>query len=704
MTFIHCVCHRLALACKAAAASVAYVQKWFDITEALGRHYDFSGKAKSQLEETQLGMGETAVKLVMSAFTRWLSHDSVTSMMYRRLACLLVDLHVRSEGDAGDRGPAQGAWVKVGSPNINALGLFTAMYTVEWISMLCLMRDVLPVLAQLSQKMQSEDTDISCLVEDIPRARRMIEDQIANPGPCYEGRKATLRGCADAVGTAMVPRGHHSRTDVWLENQRVAYLQSLVAELKARYQDVPVCVALYRLFTAAKHPAAGATGPETMAHFKADVDLLVEKFSVWVDTTCPDDVPLPPGPNAAPHAGFADPNTNKPGFVQFVTRDDVERELALFSHNYTKACRAGAAANLQQRNDDRKAKLEKFKKTWKHQHDGTAPLPQQLPVHLTAPITAVSFKDCFALFFGGITNKMAFPTIYKLGCAAQIMLVESTRTERGFSAVAIAKTALQNSMGNKHLDNKLECYFNLSNRHLRKLGGAELLEASELQEVEDLKTCESAAIHWHYQDKPTDPDGEKEVQARRGGIDRGGLREMEGVQSDGFMKDLENRTNFLFGSSAIDINSLEASGTLIRTRARRDAQLKKRDFQPVPEAMCTRRDEVMETADREPLFDHIGRFCFPELGDMSPVVGDQVAHWFTDLATDEDAVVPGWANGKIKTLNRAAGTFTVLYSDGLEAERQELNVKDYGEDRVWVILMNTTADAANQKPARGGLV
>ena len=242
-------------------------------------------------------------------------------------------------------------------------------------------------------------------------------------------------------------------------------------------------------------------------------------------------------------------------------------------------------------------------------------------------------------------------------------------------------------MGNKHLDNKLECHFNLSNRRLRKLGGAELLEAQALQEIEDLKTCESAAIHWHCQDKPADPSGEKEVQVRRGGIDRSSLREMEEAQSDGFMQDLENRTSFHIGSSAIDINSLETSGTLIRTRARRDAQLKKRDFQPVPEAECTRQNDVMEAADREPLFDHIGRFCFSELGDMSPVVGDQVAHWFTDLGIDEDVVVPGWASGKIKTLNRAAGTFTVLCSDGLEADGQELNTKDCGEDRVWVMQL-----------------
>ena len=181
------------------------------------------------------------------------------------------------------------------------------------------------------------------------------------------------------------------------------------------------------------------------------------------------------------------------------------------------------------------------------------------------------------------------------------------------------------------------------------------------------------------------------------------LREMEETQSDGFMQDLEYRTNFQFGLSVIDINSLEASGTLIRTRARRDAQLKKRDFQPVPEAKCTRWDDVMEAADREPFFDHIGRFCVYELGDMSPVVGDQVGHWFTDLGIDKDVVVPGWASGRIKALNRVTGTFTVLYSDGLEADGQELNMKGYGEDRVWAILMNITADAANAKPGRGGL-
>jgi len=87
-------------------------------------------------------------------------------------------------------------------------------------------------------------------------------------------------------------------------------------------------------------------------------------------------------------------------------------------------------------------------------------------------------------------------------------------------------------------------------------------------------------------DVDTDVDVDVDVVGSAWGSRPGG----QWHHSDGFMQDLGNRTNFHFGSSAIDINSLEASGTLIRTRARRDAQVKKRDFQPVPEAECTRQD------------------------------------------------------------------------------------------------------------------
>ena len=97
------------------------------------------------------------------------------------------------------------------------------------------------------------------------------------------------------------------------------------------------------------------------------------------------------------------------------------------------------------------------------------------------------------------------------------------------------------------------------------------------------------------------------------------------------------------------------------------------------------------------------RHCFSELGNMAPQVGDEVAHIFNDLGLVEGVTIPGWADGVVKSVSQGAGTFKVLYSDGLCGEATELNVADYGEDKAWVLLMKTVKDKENRKLAHGGL-
>ena len=80
--------------------------------------------------------------------------------------------------------------------------------------------------------------------------------------------------------------------------------------------------------------------------------------------------------------------------------------------------------------------------------------------------------------------------------------------------------------------------------------------------------------------------------------------------------------------------------------------------------------------------------------DLGPQPG---CHTYVELC---HTYAGGVSHGRFAPQNVGA---LVPDSDGLEADGQELNIKDYGEDRVWVILMNTTADAANAKPGRGGL-
>ena len=119
---------------------------------------------------------------------------------------------------------------------------------------------------------------------------------------------------------------------------------------------------------------------------------------------------------------------------------------------------------------------------------------------------------------------------------------------------------------------------------------------------------------------------------------------------------------------------------------------------------CTRDAATMDRRDRELVFDHIKRFAWGELGEMTPQVNDAVAHWWNDLGTNKEEKVPGWADGVITKLNPDGKTFDVLYSDGLIGDKQALDLKDYGEDNVWVILKTTVDDPLEPVPLRQGTV
>ena len=58
----------------------------------------------------------------------------------------------------------------------------------------------------------------------------------------------------------------------------------------------------------------------------------------------------------------------------------------------------------------------------------------------------------------------------------------------------------------------------------------------------------------------------------------------------------------------------------------------------------------------------------------------------------------------ITKLNPDGKTFDVLCSDGLTGDKQALDLKDYGEDNVWVILKTTVDDPLEPVPLRQGTV
>eukprot|EP00733_Pompholyxophrys_punicea_P001589 Pompholyxophrys_punicea_v1_NODE_849_length_1218_cov_2.926913.p1 type:complete len:281 gc:universal NODE_849_length_1218_cov_2.926913:1062-220(-) len=129
MVAFHCVCHREALAVEAAAAEVDYLAKsFFPTIEALGRYFEASGTRTASFRATQVNLQLEPVKIVKSAFTRWLSHDSVTKVIFDRCVPLVVHLNDNSN-------------------DVVALGLHAILNTEDFFYWICVMRDVLPILA-----------------------------------------------------------------------------------------------------------------------------------------------------------------------------------------------------------------------------------------------------------------------------------------------------------------------------------------------------------------------------------------------------------------------------------------------------------------------------------------------------------------------------------------------------------------------------
>eukprot|EP00733_Pompholyxophrys_punicea_P000519 Pompholyxophrys_punicea_v1_NODE_149_length_3194_cov_9.758203.p1 type:complete len:300 gc:universal NODE_149_length_3194_cov_9.758203:983-1882(+) len=164
MVSFHCVCHREALACEGAAAEIPFlVYTFYPTVEQLGRFFEDSSKRTAAFRSAQLEEDSDPIKIVKSAFTRWLSHDKVTKAMLSAFIPLLKTL-LATVGHA------------------TASGLFAVVATHEFTYWLLVMRDVLPILGGLSRILQSQAADLSVFEEKLPFVLQLLEEQVHKPG------------------------------------------------------------------------------------------------------------------------------------------------------------------------------------------------------------------------------------------------------------------------------------------------------------------------------------------------------------------------------------------------------------------------------------------------------------------------------------------------------------------------------------------
>ena len=251
----HCICHREALACKAAAGECDYVSEYFGRIEHLGRYFQASAKRTSDFEMVQDELGEARSKIITSAFTRWLSHDLVTKSIDANFHSLWKSLQRDSQSD------------------LIAPGLFNAINTIEFVAVTLLMRDVLPIVTTLSKKFQSADADMTVIETDLADVLSQISHLRQNPGHNVRTLQARI--------TDLESKGCHLkfsrfRDAGWFATLQSTFLNSIHAHLHSMFPNMPVMSALYRLLNAKAYPSS--TDDVLQATFLKHEFELVSKF------------------------------------------------------------------------------------------------------------------------------------------------------------------------------------------------------------------------------------------------------------------------------------------------------------------------------------------------------------------------------------------------------------------------------------------
>ena len=141
---------------------------FFEIIGHIGRFYKYSGKRTAALKAHQQALNQPILKIMVNAFTRWLSHNKVTRTLWVGLLAVLNHLYNTMGSD------------------VNSLSCYTLMCDYRFVATLLLMRDVLPKMATMAKLLQKRPPPFKLLMEMVPQTTTDIENMIGKPGTEYQ--------------------------------------------------------------------------------------------------------------------------------------------------------------------------------------------------------------------------------------------------------------------------------------------------------------------------------------------------------------------------------------------------------------------------------------------------------------------------------------------------------------------------------------
>lgn len=233
---VHCVCHKLALACASSNDSLTYIKTIETILRQLWQLFENSPKKmavylKTQTELKEINLGEKASKIVSKRLrkacrTRWLSLEASVKAVHGDYEAILQTLSILDKsGDAA------------------ATGLLKRMKSIKFLGSLYILRDILPVLSNLSKHFQKDSLNFSTIRPSINHAKDKLRSLLDEETP-MKSLQADIDSFTDMCAEIKLSDKELKE----LQSLFTKYVESLISNIDRRFEDSSDILSAFAIF------------------------------------------------------------------------------------------------------------------------------------------------------------------------------------------------------------------------------------------------------------------------------------------------------------------------------------------------------------------------------------------------------------------------------------------------------------------------
>lgn len=264
---IHCICHRLALACNDANDNLTQISQVETVLRQLWSFFENSAARSAVYVQTSSEMKKLdsmsekskeklATKVQKACRTRWLSLDKSVESVCRNLPALLQTLR----------------WYQNKDSNPTAIGLLKKLKKPDFIGVLYILKGILPVLSILSKVFQKGSISFSRISPAIKASKDSLNKLVQENITVKEFRKETTTG---KLACLEFSEDEITKTEAKMHDLCSQYVTALTDNIDQRFQHSLPVVSSFRIFDPLSMPIAN---PEFVGYGQNDIQTLANHF------------------------------------------------------------------------------------------------------------------------------------------------------------------------------------------------------------------------------------------------------------------------------------------------------------------------------------------------------------------------------------------------------------------------------------------